>query len=82
MSQTNLKHTTAVTIFNQSIVCNKLRYKTYIGDKDTHHEVVKSDPYPSLSIKKGECGWSCSKAIGHTSTKPAYKIKGYEIIRW
>ena len=42
----------AVTIFNRSIVCNKLRYKTYIGDGDTqsYHEVVKSDPYPGLNI--------------------------------
>ena len=38
-----------------SIVCNKLRYKTYIGERDTqsYHEVVKSDPQPGLSIKKG-----------------------------
>ena len=44
----------AVTIFNRSIVCNKLRYKTYIGDGDTqsYHEVVKSDPCPGLYIKK------------------------------
>ena len=44
----------AVTVFNRSIVCNKLRYKTYIGDGDTqsYHEVVKSDPCPGLYIKK------------------------------
>ena len=38
----------AVTIFSRSIVCNKLQYKTYIGDRDTHsyYQVVKSDPYP------------------------------------
>ena len=47
----------AVQVFNRSIVSNKLRYKTYIGDRDTqsYHEVVKRDPYPGLSIKKDEC---------------------------
>ena len=69
-----------VTIFNQSNVCNKLRYKTYIGDGDNqlYHEVVKKDPYLGLSIKKVEC----SKWIGHRFAKPAYKIKGYTIVRW
>ena len=56
----------AVTIFNQSIVCTKLRYKTYIGDGDTqsYHEVVKSDPYPGLSIKKVEFVGHVQKRLG------------------
>ena len=56
----------AVTIFNRSIICNKLRYKTYIGDGDTqsYHEVVKSDPYPGLSIERGECVGHVQKRLG------------------
>ena len=56
----------AVTIFKQSIVCSKLRYKTYIGDGDTqsYHEVVKSNPYPGLSIKKAESVGHVQKRLG------------------
>ena len=71
----------AVTIFNGSTVCNKLRYKTYIDDGDTqsYHEVVKSDPYPGLSIKKGECVGHVQKRLGTCLRKPAYKIKGTKL---
>ena len=52
-----MKSAGAVTIFNRSIVRNKLWYETYIGDGNTqtYHEVVKSDPYSGLSIKKDKC---------------------------
>ena len=79
-SSGSMESTGTVTIFNRSNVCNRLRYKTYIGDGDTqlYHEVIKKDPYLGLIIKKVEC----SKSIGHRSAKPAYKIKGYKIVRW
>ena len=48
----SMESTGAFQIFNQSIIYNKLRYKTYIGDGDTqsYHEVVKSNPCPGLSV--------------------------------
>ena len=65
-SSGSLESAGAVTIFNRSIICNKLRYKTYIGDGDiqSYHEVVKSDPYPGLSIKRGECVGHVQKRLG------------------
>ena len=69
----------AVTIFNRSIVCNKLRYKTYIGDGDTqsYHEVVKNDPYPGFSIKKGD--GHVQKRLGTHLQNLRTKLKGTKL---
>ena len=68
----------AITIFNRPMVCNKLRYKTNIGDGDTqfYHEVVKGDPYLGLSLKKCERFDHLQKQLGTRLQNLRTKLKG------
>ena len=55
-----------VDCFKNSIVFNKLRYTTYIGDGDTksYANVVVSDPCPGIIIEKAECVGHVQKRVG------------------
>ena len=68
-------------LIDQLRVCNKLRYKAYIGDGDTqsYHEVVKSDPYTGLSIKKGECVGHVQKRLRTRLRNLSTKLKGAKL---
>ena len=52
--------------FRRSIETNKVRYTKYIGDGDTKAfpDIVKADPYPALTIVKGECIGHAQKRVG------------------
>ena len=71
----------AVKIFQRSIATNKLRYKTYVGDGDTqsYADVVKSDPYPGLHIKKGECVGHAQKCVGTRPRVSKVNKKGVKL---
>ena len=56
----------AIKIFQRSVECNKLRYKTYIGNGDSsaYQKVVKSKSYEGLIPQKVECIRNVQKRVG------------------
>ena len=55
-----------VHCFQKSIETRQLRYETYVGDGDSkaYSSVVSADPYPGLTVQKGECIGHIQKRVG------------------
>ena len=58
-----------VRCFQKSVESRKLRYVTYIGDGDSkaYSSVLKANPYPGVSVSKGEC-------IGHIQKRAGSRL--------
>ena len=61
------KDTEEYATFTQGqIETGQLRYEIYIGDGDSkaYSSVVNADPYPGLTVQKGECIGHIQKRVG------------------
>ena len=79
-SASSIESESVISIFSRSITNSKMRYKTFIGDGDSasYNHVVKSDPYPGLEIKKGECIGHIQKRLGSN----LHAMRGLQMFRW
>ena len=71
----------AVEIFKRSIMKNKLRYVSYIGDGDTssYAEVIASNPYENVQVEKLECIGHVNKRMGTRCRRLLQKYRGKKL---
>ena len=70
-----------MAIYHRSISKHGLRYTTYLGDGDTKsfQDVVKSNPYPGIVIKKIECVGHVQKRVGKRLCDLKLRYKGIRL---